>query len=65
MGLCAKYKALKPLEIGRYAAGQKRCNFCAIFINCDGTICPCCKSHGSTALMNREAIFTFAVSIHG
>ncbi len=39
---CIKYKAKKPIEIGRYAAGQKRCNFCGIFMNCGGVTCPCC-----------------------
>ena len=27
-GACEQYKAQKPFEIGRYAAGQKRCNYC-------------------------------------
>lgn len=43
MGTCIRYKAKKPLEIGRYAAGQKRCNICEIFINSDSAFCPCCK----------------------
>gem|GEM_PF-620560 len=43
IGTCVRYKARKPLEIGRYAAGQKRCNLCEIFINSDGAFCPCCK----------------------
>lgn len=44
VGECKKYKALKPLQIGRYAAGQKRCNYCEIFVEVDGIVCPCCKS---------------------
>ncbi len=43
IGTCIQSKAKKPLEIGRYAAGQKRCNICEIFINSDGAFCPCCK----------------------
>lgn len=43
-GKCKKYKALKPSQIGRYAAGQKRCNYCEIFVEFDGIVCPCCKS---------------------
>lgn len=43
IGTCIRYKAKKPLEIGRYAAGQKRCNVCEIFINSDGAFCPCCR----------------------
>jgi len=43
-GNCKNHKAPKPSEIGRYAAGQKRCNHCEIFIEFTGIICPCCKS---------------------
>jgi len=39
---CIKYKAQKPFHIGRYAAGQKRCPNCEIFLICDGISCPCC-----------------------
>jgi len=42
-GKCKQYKALKPRQIGRYASGQKRCNFCEIFVNYDGLKCPCCN----------------------
>jgi len=40
--ICVKYKALKPVNIGRYTSGQKRCNSCNIFIFWDGIWCPCC-----------------------
>jgi hypothetical protein len=30
-GVCTRYKAKKPKE-GRYASGQKRCNFCNVFL---------------------------------
>ena len=40
---CVKHKALKPVGIGRYAAGQKRCQICTIFIMFDGIKCPCCN----------------------
>ena len=43
IGKCKNYKAHKPIEIGRYAAGQKRCNYCEIFLEYDGICCPCCK----------------------
>ena len=43
IGQCKKYKALKPTGIGRYASGQKRCNYCTIFLNYDGIVCPCCN----------------------
>ena len=40
---CKNYKAVKPKQIGRYASGQKRCNFCRVFMNYDGKTCPCCN----------------------
>ncbi len=42
-GTCGRYKAPRPLRMSRYAAGQKRCNYCSIFINYDGLNCPCCR----------------------
>ena len=36
IGKCKDYKASKPSQIGRYAAGQKRCNYCEIFLEYDG-----------------------------
>jgi len=41
--VCARYKATKPVNIGRYAIGQKRCNSCNVFLNWDGMWCPCCN----------------------
>ncbi|WP_100182101.1 hypothetical protein [Candidatus Nitrosotenuis aquarius] len=40
--ICKSYRAIKPKGIGRYAAGQKRCQVCEMFVNWDGTYCPCC-----------------------
>ena len=40
-GIYHRYKAKKPKEC-RYASGQKRCNFCYVFMNWDGFWCPCC-----------------------
>jgi len=42
-GRCKQYRAIRPTQIGRYASGQKRCNFCEIFVKYEGSICPCCK----------------------
>ena len=42
-GICQRYKAKKPINIGRYSSGQKRCNSCDVFIHWDGFWCPCCK----------------------
>ena len=40
---CIKYRARKPQPtLGRYDAGQKRCQVCAIFIEWKGVQCPCC-----------------------
>ncbi len=41
-GICDSYKAKKPFMISRYASGQKRCSICELFMNWDGTNCPCC-----------------------
>ena len=41
-GICLSLKAQKPVGVGRYAAGQKRCQACEIFIKWDGLWCPCC-----------------------
>ena len=42
-GICVRQKAHKPYCSGRYAAGQKRCQICEIFIKWDGLWCPCCS----------------------
>ncbi|MEW6589379.1 MAG: hypothetical protein AB1299_09490 [Thermoproteota archaeon] len=41
-GICPRYKAQKPVKMGRYAAGQRRCQICEIFLKVDGLWCPCC-----------------------
>ena len=41
-GICIRHKALKPIGVGRYLTGQKRCQVCEIFITWDGLWCPCC-----------------------
>ena len=41
--ICVKYKARKPTNMGRYVAGQKRCQICDVFIMWDGPRCPCCN----------------------
>lgn len=43
IGKCKQYKSIKPRQIGRCASGQKRCDFCEIFLNYDGLKCPCCN----------------------
>ncbi len=41
--ICIRHKAPKPTCIGRYAAGQKRCQICEVFLNWSGLWCPCCS----------------------
>ncbi len=41
-GICERYKAKKPVALGRYTSGQKRCQICEIFIKWEGLWCPCC-----------------------
>jgi hypothetical protein len=41
-GICPSYVIQKPLMSSRYAAGQKRCTICDVFIKYDGIHCPCC-----------------------
>lgn len=41
-GICSKYRATKKVGEARYQSGQKRCSACGIFIQWDGSNCPCC-----------------------
>ena len=41
-GICIRHKALKPMKVGRYSTGQKRCQICEIYLNWNGEWCPCC-----------------------
>ena len=41
-GICDRYKAKKPIGMGRYQAGQVRCQICEIFMYSKGLKCPCC-----------------------
>jgi hypothetical protein len=51
---CKNYKAQKPPRIGRYAAGQKRCQFCEVFIQWEDLYCPCCNSKLRCGPRSRE-----------
>lgn len=42
-GICIQYKALKPMNVGRYEKGQKRCDICDIWMLWNGVRCPCCN----------------------
>ena len=63
IGTCKKYKALKPTRIGRYASGQKRCNYCEIFIDCDGITCPCCNRQLRCLPRSRKGKETYQAQI--
>ena len=41
-GICNTYKAVKKCIGSRYAEGQKRCNYCGIFMIWNKRQCPCC-----------------------
>ena len=41
-GICQRHKATRPKTGKRYLIGQKRCQGCEIFIDWQGTWCPCC-----------------------
>ncbi len=41
---CDKFAAKLPVDGGRYASGQKRCNVCEQYMIWEGKFCPCCGS---------------------
>jgi rRNA maturation endonuclease Nob1 len=41
-GIFLRHRSQKPVDSGRYASGQKRCQVCEIFIKWDTLWCPCC-----------------------
>jgi hypothetical protein len=41
-GICLRHKAMKPVGIGRYSTGQKRCQICEIILKWEASWCPCC-----------------------
>jgi hypothetical protein len=40
--ICERHKARKPVGLGRYVMGQKRCQICELYIEWPGFWCPCC-----------------------
>lgn len=53
-GVCERYKAQKPIEGGRYASGQRRCQICELFIKWEGLWCPCCEYRLRTKPRNKK-----------
>ncbi|AIC16768.1 hypothetical protein NVIE_025010 [Nitrososphaera viennensis EN76] len=41
--ICVRHRATRPTDGIRYAAGQKRCRICDIFITWMGPNRPCCN----------------------
>ena len=56
-GICLRHRAPKPIESGRYASGQKRCQGCEIFIEWDCLWCPCCGFRLRTRARNSACLF--------
>jgi hypothetical protein len=55
-GICNRHRASRPAaSYGRYATGQKRCQICAIYMEWDGTWCPCCGCKVRTRPRNSKA----------
>jgi hypothetical protein len=54
-GVCIRHRAQRPSgSFGRYAAGQKRCQVCAMFMKWDGLWCPCCGCRVRTKPRNSK-----------
>ncbi|MFB5599750.1 MAG: hypothetical protein ACE5SW_05925 [Nitrososphaeraceae archaeon] len=53
-GICVRHKALKPIDIGRYLSGQKRCQVCQVFMIWGGFYCPCCGYRLRTRPRNKK-----------
>jgi predicted amidophosphoribosyltransferase len=53
-GVCPKYKATKPTGMGRYEAGQRRCQVCEQWMTWEGLWCPCCGYRLRTKPRNKK-----------
>ena len=60
-GICLRHRAPKPIQSGRYASGQKRCQGCEIFIEWDCLWCPCCGFRLRTRPRNSAYKERFAI----
>jgi hypothetical protein len=60
-GICLRHRAPKPIQTGRYASGQKRCQSCEIFIEWDCLWCPCCGFRLRTRPRNSTYKERFAI----
>ena len=60
-GICLRHRAPKPIQSGRYASGQKRCQGCEIFIEWGCLWCPCCGFRLRTRPRNSTYKERFAI----
>jgi len=42
--ICDRYRARKERRSSYYLQGYKRCQTCGVFIEWEGTKCPCCQT---------------------
>jgi len=59
-GVCNRWKANKPVYLGRYVNGQKRCQVCEAWLNYDGNNCPCCGIKLRTKPRSRDGKEVYA-----
>lgn len=53
-GICVNFKAAKIANRFRYDIGQKRCSYCAIYMQVDSINCPCCGSRLRSKARHRQ-----------
>ena len=64
--MCKRHKAPKPPNnVSRYAAGQKRCNLCEVYMVHDEIFCPCCGGRMRTHPRNRRYKEALRLSVPG
>lgn len=53
--ICKKHKPMEytPSD-GRYRNGQKRCQFCSVYMIWSGIFCPCCGSRLRSKPRNKK-----------
>ena len=63
-GICSRHKAIRPKTGQRYLIGQKHCQVCQLFINWQGTFCPCCGYRLRSRPRNRKFKLTLRKAIN-
>jgi DNA-directed RNA polymerase subunit RPC12/RpoP len=57
-GICQRFAAKRPWHGYRYAAGQRPCTVCNIFVEVSGTEtirCPCCNNKLRISSRNKDS----------